>query len=349
MIVSIDNRQLGESFPPYIIAEISANHNGSLDRALETIAMAKACGADAVKIQTYTADTMTIDCDKEDFMIKGGLWGGYRLYDLYQEAHTPYEWHKTIFEFARKVGITLFSSPFDESAVDLLEELGTPAYKIASFEIVDLPLIKYVAETGKPIIISTGMADLDEIEEAVTVARDNGCGSIILLHCISSYPAPIEQSNLRIIPDLANRLGVLVGLSDHTVGTTAAIAGIALGACVIEKHVTLSRKDKGPDSAFSLEPEELKNLTEQSRDTWLALGKAGYGCTPAEQSNFKFRRSVYAVKDIDSGEVFTEENIKRIRPGYGLKPGYYYDVIGKKAAFDLKRGEALLWKHVGEE
>lgn len=344
--IKINGRAIGLQHPPYIIAEMSANHNGSLDRALETIETIKACGADAVKIQTYTADTITIDCDKEDFRIKGGLWDGYNLYKLYQWAQTPYEWHKELFEHARKVGITLFSTPFDETAVDLLEDMNAPAYKIASFEAVDLPLIKYVARTGKPMIISTGMANLEEITEAVTVARENGCEDLVLLHCISSYPAPIEQSNLRTIPDMMSRFKVIPGLSDHTLGTTVSVASAALGACVIEKHFTLSREDKGPDSEFSLEPEELKRLCVEANDAWVALGNAGYDRKPAEEQNLKFRRSIYAVKNIKAGEILSTQNIRRIRPGFGLAPKYYEELLGKKAKRDLEYGSPLSWDDV---
>ena len=297
--------------------------------------MAKSCGADAIKIQTYNADTMTIDCDKEEFRIHGGLWDGYNLYKLYQWAQTPYEWHKPMFDHARKIGITLFSTPFDETAVDLLEDLNSPAYKIASFEAVDLPLIEYVARTGKPMIISTGMANLEEIAEAVDTARQGGCKDLILLHCISSYPAPVEQSNLRTIPDLANRFDVVSGLSDHTLGTTVSIASVALGACVIEKHVTMSRDDKGPDSEFSLEPRELEKLCSETKNAWHALGSAGYEKKPSEESSVKFRRSIYVVKDIKAGEMLTEENIKRIRPGFGLKPKHFKSVLGKSASCDI--------------
>lgn len=342
--ITIAKRKIGLAYPPYIIAELSANHNGDLDRALQTVSMVKKQGADAVKIQTYTADTMTIDCSKEDFQIRGGLWDGYSLYKLYQWAQTPYEWHKPIFDHANKIGITLFSTPFDETAVDLLENLNAPAYKIASFEAVDLPLIKYVAQTGKPMIISTGMADLEEIIEAVETARDNGCHELVLLHCISSYPAPVEQSNLRTIPDLEKRFGVVSGLSDHTLGTTVATTSVALGASVIEKHVTLSRKEKGPDSEFSLEPDELGRLCRHTKDAWLAMGKAGYERKTAEESSVKFRRSIYVVKDIKAGEEFSENNIRRIRPGFGLSPKYYEEVITKKAKVDINKGTALRWE-----
>jgi len=341
--MNIEGREIGDRNPPYIIAEMSANHNGKLERALETISMAKAMGADAVKLQTYTADTLTIDCDKEDFQIHGGLWDGNTLYSLFEQAHTPFEWHKTMFDHAREIGITCFSTPFDESAVDLLEDLNTPAYKIASFEAVDTPLIAYVAQTKKPMIISTGMANLQEITDAVETARENGCEDIALLHCISSYPAPADQSNLRTIPDLANRYNVVPGLSDHTMGTTVAVASVALGACLIEKHVTLDRNDKGPDSEFSLEPHELKRLCEDSKEAWVALGSAGYDLKPVESFGLKYRRSIYAVKDIAAGEEFTHENIRRIRPGMGLPPKYFDEIIGKKASRDLEKGTGLSW------
>lgn len=337
----IDKRSIGIDCPPYIIAELSANHNGSIDRAFECIKAAKEAGADAVKIQTYTADTMTIDCDAEDFQIKGGLWDGFSLYDLYKEAQTNYEWHKPLFEYAKEIGITIFSTPFDESAVDLLEELNTPAYKIASFEMTDLPLVKYVANTGKPMIISTGMANLDEIEEVVQVVKDNGCRDLILLHCISSYPAPPEQSNLRTIPDLASRFDTLSGLSDHTIGVTVATASVALGACMIEKHFTLSREDEGPDSAFSLEPKELKQLCQDAKIAWKCLGIAGYERKAAEEGNAIFRRSIYAIKDIKKGESLTEYNIKRIRPGFGLDPKYWDEVLFSKSTCDINRGTPI--------
>jgi len=340
-IFDINGRKIGDNYPPYVIAELSANHNGNLDRALQTIKAAKECGADAVKLQTYSPDTMTIDCDMEDFQIRNGLWKGYNLYDLYNEAQTPYDWHKPMFDYARKIGITIFSTPFDETAVDLLEDLNVPAYKIASFEAVDLPLIKYVASTHKPMIISTGMASLDEIAEAVEVARESGCEALTLLHCISSYPAPVEQSNLMTIPDMKERFGVNIGLSDHTLGTTVAVASVALGACVIEKHMTLDRSDKGPDSDFSLEPDELRKLCHDAKDAWMSLGSAGYERKPAEEANIKFRRSIYVVKDMKAGDTFTEENIRRIRPGYGMQPKYYEYVLGSKAAYSIQCGEAL--------
>lgn len=345
---SIASRMIGSDYPPYIIAEMSANHNGKLERALETIKMAKSCGADAIKIQTYTADTMTIDSDKEEFQIHGGLWDGYNLYRLYEWAQTPYEWHKPMFDHARKIGITLFSTPFDETAVDLLEDLNTPAYKIASFEAIDLPLIEFVARTGKPMIISTGMANLEEITEAVETARHAGCKDLVLLHCISSYPAPVEQSNLLTIPDLAERFEVISGLSDHTLGTAVAVASVALGSCVIEKHVTLSRQDKGPDSEFSLEPRELEALCRDTKDAWLALGKAGYERKLSEQGNIQFRRSLYFVKDLEAGEIITPDSIRSVRPGFGLAPKYLEKVVGMRVNQDVNVGMAVDWSYISQ-
>jgi len=341
--VIINGRKIGEGQPPYIVAELSANHGGSIEIALETIKMAKEMGADAVKIQTYTADTMTIDCDKEEFRIDGGLWRGYNLYQLYQEAHTPYEWHEELFDYAKGIGITLFSSPFDETAVDLLESLNAPAYKIASFELTDLPLIEYVARTQKPMIMSTGMANLAEIEQAINCAQQAGCKNLVILHCISAYPAPARQSNLATIQDLGKKFNVIVGLSDHTLGHTVAISATALGANIIEKHVTLSRKNGGPDSEFSLEPTELKALCRETKTAWQAIGVAGYELKPAEQENMRFRRSIYFVKDITENTIITSQHIRRIRPGFGLPPQYYSEVIGKKAASNIKRGTPLSW------
>jgi len=337
----INDRIISNESKPYIIAELSANHNGSIDRAFESILAAKKAGADAVKIQTYTADTMTIDCDREEFQITAGLWDGYSLYDLYKEAQTPYEWHKCLFDYAKKVGITIFSTPFDETAVDLLEGLDAPAYKIASFEMTDLPLIKYVAQTGKPLIISTGIASFDEISEVVKVAKDNGCKDLILLHCISSYPAPVEQSNLRTIPDLAKQFNVLSGLSDHTMGTTVATTSVALGACMIEKHFTLNRSDKGPDSEFSLETNELEQLCKDAEIAWKSLGRAGYKRKRAEKSSAKYRRSIYAIKDIKKGEKLTVNNIQRIRPGFGLEPKHWDKVLSSESVRDIDRGTPI--------
>ena len=346
MKIKINDRIIGSDQPPYIIAELSANHNGSLERALKTIDEAKRCGADAIKLQTYTADTMTIDCDLPDFMIKGGLWDGFKLYDLYKWAETPYEWHEAMFSHARKIGITIFSTPFDETAVDLLEKLNTPAYKIASFEIVDLPLIRYVARTTKPMIISTGMASEEEIDEALTTARDAGCKQIVLLHCISSYPAPIDQANIKQISNLAKRFNVITGLSDHTLGTTASVAAVAQGANLIEKHFTLSRQDKGPDSEFSLEPEDLKKLCIETKDAWLSLGKPGFSRQIAEQGSKVFRRSLYFVKDLPEGHSINSNDIRRIRPGMGMAPKYFDEVVGKKTKKNITKGQAVSLKNI---
>ena len=343
MTFSIDGRSIGRGRRPYVIAELSANHNGDLQRALDTIDAAQRCGADAVKLQTYTADTMTIDCDRSEFMIRGGLWDGYKLYDLYKWAQTPFEWHQAMFEHARKRGISVFSTPFDESAVDLLESLDAPAYKIASFEVTDLPLIRRVASTGKPMIMSTGMASEAEIEEAVATVRDAGCNDLVLLHCISAYPAPMEQANLKQMHELERRFGAIPGLSDHTMGTTASIAAVALGACVIEKHFTLSRADKGPDSEFSLEPDELVRLCADARGAWEALGTVGYQRQSAEEGNKIFRRSIYFVRDLPAGATVTAADIRRIRPGLGLPPKHFDDLIGRRLAVGVTRGTATSW------
>jgi N-acetylneuraminate synthase len=344
--IEIAGRPIGRDHEPYVICELSANHNGSLDRALELLDAAAETGADAVKIQTYTPDTMTIDHDGPGFRIAGGLWDGRTLYDLYGEAQTPFAWHAALFARARELGVTLFSTPFDESAVELLEELDAPAYKIASFEAIDLPLIARVAATGKPMIVSTGMANLDEIGEAVGAARGNGCEEIVLLHCVSSYPAPDEQSNLRTVPDLAERFGVVTGLSDHTFGSAVAVASIALGGCMVEKHFTLARADGGPDSAFSLEPGEFETLVEDCKRAWRALGSATYDLQGCERGSMVFRRSIYVVRDIAAGEPLTADNVRSIRPGYGLPPKHLPEVLGRRAARDLKRGEPLDWEAV---
>lgn len=325
----INNRSIGQNFSPYVIAEMSANHNGNIENAYKIIDMAKRAGADAVKLQTYRPDTITMDMRTPEFMIEGGLWGGQSLYDLYESAYMPWDWHKPLFDYAHKAGITIFSSPFDNTAVDLLEELNAPAYKIASFEAVDLPLIKYVAQTGKPMIISTGMADAEEIQEAIDAARAGGCKQLAILHCVSGYPAPAEDYNLLTIKEMQHRFGVPVGLSDHTLDNTTAITSVALGACIIEKHVTLDRNGGGPDDSFSLEEPELKALCYGAKTAWRALGKVDYGRKSSEQSNVKFRRSLYFVKDIKAGETITADHIKSIRPGYGLAPKYLEQVIGK--------------------
>lgn len=333
--IAIAGRPIGIEYPPYVIAELSANHNGRLDTAMKIVEESKKAGADAVKLQTYTADTITLDSDAEEFQIHGGLWDGKTLYQLYQEAQMPWEWHKPLFEHAHKLGITLFSSPFDNTAVDLLEDLNAPAYKIASFEAVDLPLIKYVAGTGKPMIISTGMADAEEIQEAIDAAREGGCKELAILHCVSGYPAPAEDYNLRTIPDMIARFGLVTGLSDHTLDNTTAIASVVMGASIIEKHFTLDRSGGGPDDSFSLEPSELKGLCRDSKTAWSALGKVDYGRKSSEQGNAKFRRSLYFVKNLKAGDVITPDAIKSVRPGYGLPPKLFSEIVGKKAKRDI--------------
>jgi N-acetylneuraminate synthase len=340
--ISIYGRDIGVDFSPYIIAELSANHNGRLETALRIIEEAKSAGADAIKLQTYTADTITLNSDAEEFQIRGGLWDGKSLYQLYQEAHMPWEWHKPLFEHARKLDITIFSSPFDNTAVDLLESLNAPAYKIASFEAVDLPLIKYVASTGKPMIISTGMADAEEIAEAIEAAREGGCKELAILHCVSGYPAPAEDYNLRTIPDMIARHGLVTGLSDHTLDNTTAITSVALGASIIEKHFTLNRSGGGPDDSFSLEPNELAALCRDSKTAWLALGKVDYGRKSSEQGNVKFRRSLYFVRDLKKGEIITPESIRSVRPGFGAAPKYLPFFLGCKVVSDVKANSPAL-------
>lgn len=335
--MSIAGRAIGADHAPYIIAELSANHNGSMETALEIIKQAKLCGADAVKIQTYTADTITLNSKNDDFMIRGGLWDGESLYELYQKAHLPWEWHKPLFDYARELGITMFSSPFDSTAVDLLEDLNAPAYKIASFEAVDLPLIKYVASTGKPMIISTGMADADEIQEAINAAQEGGCKELAILHCVSGYPAPSEDYNLRTLPDMMARYGLITGLSDHTLDNTTAITSVALGASIIEKHFTLNRSGGGPDDSFSLEPTELRALCTDSKTAWQALGQVNYGRKSSEQGNVQFRRSLYFVKDLKAGDVITKDSVRSVRPGFGLAPKYLEDIIGKQVSIDIDK------------
>jgi len=344
--IAIAGRLIGPNEPPYVIAEMSGNHNGDLGRALALIDAAKAAGADAVKLQTLTADTITIDHDGPGFVIEGGLWHGRRLHELYQEAHTPWDWHPRLFDRAREVGITLFSSPFDPTAVEFLEKLDAPAFKVASFEIVDTPLIARMAQSGKPLIISTGLASPGDITDAVTAAREAGGREIILLHCTSGYPTPASQMHLRTMPDLAAAHGTLVGLSDHTMGTAVAVAAVALGACVIEKHFTLARADGGVDSAFSLEPDELARLVADCRDAWAALGTVHYEEVEVEAAGRDHRRSLYVVADVKKGEPLTPENVRSIRPGHGMAPKHLHDVLGKPAARDLKRGEPLTWDQI---
>jgi N-acetylneuraminate synthase len=328
--INIAGRDIGADHPPYVIAEMSANHNGSIDNAIRIIDEARKAGADAVKIQTYRPDTITLDCNTEEFQIKGGLWDGRTLYELYAEGHMPWEWHAPLFKHAREIGITLFSSPFDATAVDLLESLGAPAYKIASFEAIDLGLIKYAARTGKPMIISTGMADDQEIAEAIDAARAGGCQELAILHCVSGYPAPAEDYNLATIPDMIGRFGLVTGLSDHTPDSVTAISSVALGASIIEKHFTLDRSGGGPDDSFSIEPPELAALCKDARTAWRAIGQVNYGRKSSERSNVKFRRSLYFVKDLRAGDVVTADAVRSVRPGYGAPPKYLEAIIGRK-------------------
>lgn len=339
--ITIAGRRISVYTSPYIIAELSANHNGSIDTAKRIIEEAKKAGADAVKMQTYRPDTITLDSDGDDFKIKGGLWDGRTLYELYEEAHTPWEWHKPLFEHAKSLDIPIFSSPFDSTAVDLLEDLNAPAYKIASFEAVDLPLIEYVARTGKPMIISTGMANDEEIAEAIDAAKGAGCTQLAILHCVSGYPAPAVDYNLRTITDMAQRFGLVTGLSDHTIDNTTAITSIALGAAIIEKHFTLNRAGGGPDDSFSLEPAELEALCHDSNTAWRALGKVDYGRKSSEQGNAQFRRSLYFVKDMKAGEVITKECIRSVRPGFGLAPKCFNKVVGRKVFQDIFKNTAV--------
>jgi pseudaminic acid synthase len=341
--ILIDGRPVGPGHPPYIVAELSANHNGDIGRAVAILRAAKEAGADAVKLQTYTADTMTIDHDGPDFRICGGLWDGYKLHDLYQEAQTPWEWHEELFAEGRRLELGVFSTPFDATAVDLLERLGNPVYKIASFEVPDLPLIARVARTGKPVILSTGMADLAEIGDAVRTLRENGARDVILLHCVSAYPAPASEANLRTLAHLADAFGVTVGLSDHTLGTAVSVAAVTLGAAVIEKHFTLSRADGGPDGPFSLEPTELAQLVTSCRTAWEALGRITYEREPSERQNMVFRRSLYVVEAMAAGESFTERNVRVIRPGYGMAPKEMPRILGRRARRAIPRGTALDW------
>jgi pseudaminic acid synthase len=341
--LSIFGRSIGPDAPPFIIAELSGNHNQDLDRAKRLIDACAAAGAHAVKLQTYTPDTITIDHDGPGFRLESGLWAGKTLHQLYGEAFTPYEWHPALFAHARQQGLIILSSPFDDTAVDLLESLDAPAFKIASFEVIDLPLIQRACRTGRPLLISTGMTSPQEIADAVDTARSGGVDDIVLLHCVSSYPATFADANLRTIPRLAEDFGCLVGLSDHTPGTAAAVAAVALGACVIEKHVTLARADGGPDAAFSLEPHELAALVRDCADAWTALGRSDYRRGEDETGNRQFRRSLYIVRDVAKGEVLSADCVRSIRPGFGLPPRHLPDALGRKAARALKRGEPLAW------
>jgi pseudaminic acid synthase len=345
--IAIGNKNVGHSNPVYIIAELSANHNQDFDQAVQLIKAAKEAGADAIKLQTYTPDTITIDCDNEYFRIgKGTIWEGKNLYELYKEAYTPWEWQPKLKEIASDLGLALFSSPFDKTAVDFLEKMDVPAYKIASFELVDIPLIQYVAATGKPIIVSTGMASLAEIDEAVNAAREAGCTDIVLLKCTSSYPAKPEEMNLRTIPHMAEAFGVPVGLSDHTLGVAVPIAAVVLGSCIVEKHFALSRSIPGPDSSFSLEPHEFKSMVDAIRTTEKALGEVQYKVSEHESASRVFRRSLFVVRDMTAGEVLTEKNVRTIRPGYGLPPKDLKMLLGKKVNRDVKRGSPLVWEFI---
>ncbi len=335
-IISISGRKIGPDYSPYVIAEMSANHNGKIENAFRIIEAAKKAGADAVKMQTYTPDTITLNCDSEDFIIRQGIWDGRILYDLYREAYTPWEWHKPLFQYAKKMGITIFSSPFDTTAIDLLENLNAPAYKIASFEAVDLPLIKYAASTGKPMIISTGMANAEEIQEAIDAAREGGCKELAILHCVTGYPAPASDYNLATIPDMVRRYELVVGLSDHTLDNTTAIASVALRASIIEKHFTLDRYGGGPDDSFSLEPSELVALCQGVKTAWQAIGKIDYGQKSSEVGNVKFRRSLYFTKDMLAGEIITADCIRSVRPGYGLPPKFADQIIGKRVCENIR-------------
>lgn len=345
---NISGRRIGSQHDPYIIAEMSANHNGDFNNALKIIEEAKRCGADAVKMQTYTPDTITLESDLPDFQINDGLWRGKTLYELYEWAHTPWEWHAPLFEHARKVGITIFSSPFDTTAVDLLENLNAPAYKIASFEAIDLPLIRYVASTGKPMIISTGMADNEEIQEAIVAAREGGCKDLAILHCVSGYPAPAEDYNLVTVADMIDRFGLVTGLSDHTLDNTTAIASVALGASIVEKHFTLNSSGGGPDDSFSLEPKDLVALCQAVRCAKRAMGVVDYGRKSSERNNVQFRRSLYFVKGVNAGDVITEDCVRSVRPGYGLAPKYLNMIVGKTAKVDVDFGMPVSLKLISD-
>jgi pseudaminic acid synthase len=344
--IKIGNVVIGSSHKPFVIAEMSGNHNQSIDRAMRIVEAAAKAGAHAVKLQTYTPDTMTINARGGIFEIndESSLWKGRNLYDLYKEAHTPWEWHKPLFDFARKLGLLIFSTPFDESAVDFLEELGVGAYKVASFENTDQPLLKKIAATGKPVIMSTGLATIADLDEAVRTLRKSGCKDLVLLKCTSTYPSTPENSHLNTIPHMRQLFNCHVGLSDHTMGIGAAIAAVALGASVIEKHFTLRRSDGGVDSAFSIEPEELKNLVIESERAFLSMGKINYGIQEAEEKSLRFKRSLYVVQDIKAGDTFTKDNLRVIRPGDGMQPKYYNMILGKTASKDISSGTPLTWE-----
>jgi pseudaminic acid synthase len=345
--VTIGRRTVGVGHPVYVIAEVSANHHQNFEQAVKIVRAAKDAGVDAIKLQTYTPDTMTIACDRPEFLIGGGtIWDGTTLYELYGQAYTPWEWHLRLKQVANDLGMDLFSTPFDDTAVDFLEKMGVPAHKLASFELVDIPLIQKMARTGKPLIMSTGMSTVEEIKEAVATARAAGAAEIALLKCTSAYPALPEEMNLRTIPELSRRFDVPVGLSDHTMDSAVAVAAVSLGACIIEKHLTLSRSEPGPDSAFSLEPQEFKAMVDAVRITEKALGTVHFGIEEKEASSRVFRRSLFVVQDVKRGEAFTPENVRSIRPGYGLHTRHTRDVLGRRAACDIERGTPLSWELV---
>ena len=342
--IQIARRKIGENYPAFIIAEMSANHLQDYDRAVEIIRKAKWAGADAIKLQTYTPDTITIDCDNEYFQIKQGtIWDGTTLYKLYEEAYTPWEWQPKLKKIAEEEGLICFSSPFDNTAVDFLEEMDVPAYKIASFEITDIPFIEYIASKGKPIIMSTGIATLADIEEALAACKRMGNNQVALLKCTSAYPSPMEDINLKVIPNMKDTFNTIVGLSDHTLGHTVALGAVALGAKIVEKHFTLDREDGGPDAEFSMEPDEFKEMVDRIRDLEKALGQVTYELTEKQRNSREHSRSLFVVKDVKKGEVFTEKNVRSIRPGFGLETKYIGDVLGKKARYDVEKGMPLEW------
>ena len=347
--IKVGQRVIGAGHPVFVIAEASANHHQKFDEAVKIVHAAKDAGADAVKLQTYTPDTMTIACNRPEFQIKGTIWEGRNLYELYKEAYTPWDWQPRLKQVANSIGLELFSTPFDETAVDFLEKMNVPAHKLASFELVDIPLIRKMAQTGKPLIISTGMATVEEIEEAVGTARQAGAAQIALLKCTSAYPSPAQEMNLTTIPELARRFGVPVGLSDHTLGIAVPVAAVALGACIIEKHLTLSRSEPGPDSAFSLEPEEFRAMVDAVRVAEKALGEVHFGFSPHEASSRVFRRSLFVVCDVKQGEVFTAQKVRSIRPGYGLHTRHLTEILGQHAARDIERGTPFSWDMISRQ